>query len=67
MRFLILDKFGWPVERIKGRYVQNFLRLLIHGRKIVCRECWKQEEKLRLNMPIVNMSCCGQYYKGQNI
>ena len=29
-----LDKLGWPVERIKGRRVLNFLRLLIHTRKI---------------------------------
>jgi len=30
----VLDKYGWPVERIKGRYFHNFLRLLIHGRSI---------------------------------
>jgi len=29
-----LDKLGWPVERVKGRPVLNFLRLLIHTRKI---------------------------------
>lgn len=29
-----LDRLGWPVERIKGRYVLNFLRLLIHTKKI---------------------------------
>ena len=29
-----LDKLGWPVARFKGRPVINFLRLLIHTRKI---------------------------------
>ena len=28
------DKDGWPVERVKGRPILNFLRLLIHTRKI---------------------------------
>ena len=30
-----LDKYGWPVERIEGRYIQNFIRLLLHTRKVV--------------------------------
>ena len=30
-----LDKLGWPIERIKGRRIFNFLRLLIHTRKIM--------------------------------
>jgi len=29
-----LDKLGWPVERVKGRWFFNFIRLLIHTRKI---------------------------------
>jgi hypothetical protein len=24
------DSYGWPVERIKGRRVTNFIRLLLH-------------------------------------
>lgn len=36
-----LDKHGWPVERIKGRRILNFLRLVIHTRKIK-RGSWKQ-------------------------
>ncbi len=31
---LCLDKLGWPVEKIKGRKVVNFFRLLLHTRKI---------------------------------
>ena len=31
---VFLDKFGWPVETVKGRPVLNLLRLLIHTRKI---------------------------------
>lgn len=29
-----LDKLGWPVERVKGKWFLNFIRLLIHTRKI---------------------------------
>ena len=29
-----LDKLGWPVERAKGRRFFNFVRLLIHTRKL---------------------------------
>ncbi len=29
-----LDKYGWPVERIKGRWFFNLLRLIIHTRSI---------------------------------
>jgi hypothetical protein len=34
---IFLDKYGWPVETFKGRPVLNFLRRLIHTRKIVRR------------------------------
>lgn len=29
-----LDKLGWPVVTVKGRPIFNFLRLLIHTKKI---------------------------------
>ena len=29
-----LDKRGWPIERVTGRWVLNFLRLIIHTRKV---------------------------------
>ena len=31
---VFLDKLGWPIETIKGRWFHNFLRRLIHTRKI---------------------------------
>ena len=31
---LICDKYGWPVEQIKGRPITNLIRLLLHGRKL---------------------------------
>ncbi len=52
----ICDKYGWPVERIKGRPITNFIRLLIHGRSLkkdLCQRsddphdgptCWKPDE-----------------------
>lgn len=38
-RFRALDKYGWPVETIRGRPLLNALRLLIHTRRIAR---WKQ-------------------------
>ena len=32
-RLYYLDKLGWPVEIIKGRWFLNFFRRLIHTRK----------------------------------
>lgn len=32
-RLYYLDKLGWPVELVKGRWFLNFLRILIHTRK----------------------------------
>jgi hypothetical protein len=32
---VLLDKYNWPVETIKGRPVLNFFRLLLLTRKIV--------------------------------
>ena len=29
-----LDRYGWPVEQIRGRWFVNFLRSLIHTRRI---------------------------------
>lgn len=41
---LVLDKMGWPVEHFKGMTIINFLRDLIHGRSVVCRDCWYQTQ-----------------------
>lgn len=30
IRMTSRDKYGWPVERIKGRPITNFIRLLLH-------------------------------------
>ncbi len=31
---IFLDRNYWPVERIRGRYVQNVIRLVLHTRRI---------------------------------
>ena len=31
---MFLDNYGWPVQRIKGRWFVNFIRLLLYTRKI---------------------------------
>ena len=37
MKLYYLDKLGWPIERIRGRWFVNFLRLLIHTYKITTK------------------------------
>lgn len=32
---VFLDKWGWPITSGKGRYIQKWLRRLIHTRRIV--------------------------------
>lgn len=27
---ILRERLGWPIERVKGRRILNFLRLLIH-------------------------------------
>lgn len=36
---VFLDRYGWPVEIIKGKWIQNILRLLVHT-KSVKRGSW---------------------------
>ena len=39
---VFLDSNGWPVERVNGRRMFNFLRLVIHTRKIIRNSTWKR-------------------------
>jgi len=32
-----MDKYNYPVVRIKGRYIINFIRLLLHTRRITTK------------------------------
>lgn len=34
------DKYGYPVERIKGKKLTNFIRLLIHTN---IKQTWKRK------------------------
>lgn len=38
-----LDKAGWPIEMVKGRWFRNFLRRLIHTRKLK-RGTWQDRK-----------------------
>jgi hypothetical protein len=40
-RWVPLDKHGWPVERVIGRHVRNFIRVLLHTRRVVSRQTWE--------------------------
>ena len=51
-KWTFLGKDGWPVETIKGRPILNFIRRLIHTRKIVRgwhsrKEFYKADEALK--------------------
>jgi hypothetical protein len=38
MNIVFLDKYGWPVEVIKGKWLTNFIRRVIHTRNIKLKE-----------------------------
>mgnify|MGYP001579767200 CR=1 FL=1 len=44
---LILDKYGWPVERIRGRSLLNFLHRVLHGRRVVSDLTWQRMQHAR--------------------
>jgi len=57
MRIVPIDKYGWPVERIIGRPITNFLRILIHTREIITKQEWEErmqerESQQRRNNPV---------------
>lgn len=39
---ILRDKWGWPVERIKGRPIQNFIRDLLH---VSLWKTWKMRKE----------------------
>lgn len=41
LKIWFLDKDGWPVETVRGHPIQNFIRLLLHTRRITTR--WKMK------------------------
>ena len=40
--WVILDRDGWPVERIRSRWLRNLVRTLLHGRRIISRDEWER-------------------------
>ncbi len=41
LKIWFLDKDGWPVETVRGHPIQNFIRLLLHTKKITTH--WKMK------------------------
>jgi len=54
------DKYGYPVERIKGRHVQNFLRLLIHTNWMVTWRKRNYDDMAAHRARCSDISCCGR-------
>lgn len=44
IQLLVLDKYGHPLEQIEGRTITNWIRRVLHGRKVVCRGCYYREK-----------------------
>lgn len=55
-KYIIVDRHGWPVTRIKGRPIFNALRLLIHARGIVTRASFDEAVRKRMGGPPVAWS-----------
>ena len=53
-----LDKLGWPVETVKGRWFQNFLRRLIHTKRITFKKPFcllTGQERINVNLVTAGM------------
>ena len=53
MKFL--DKYGWPVERIKGRPMTKVIRLLLWARKVRCGK-WRRTDRFTAHVRIQNLT-----------
>ena len=42
---IVIAKDDWPLEQFVNCPITNFLRRLLHGKYLVCEECWKRKEK----------------------
>ncbi len=43
-KWVFLDRYGWPVERIQGRPFTNLIRLLLHTRGIKRKQAGLSEK-----------------------
>lgn len=50
---IFLDRFGWPIERIRGHVFSNLIRTLLHVRSIVSNKEWKRRQE-RLTTKCMN-------------
>lgn len=57
MKYIPLDKYGWPVERIRGRHIINIIRILIHTRSIITQQEWDRRMKERYSDIADSMVC----------
>ena len=55
---ILRERLGWPIERIKGRRILNFLRLLIHTDIGVT---WRKRHE---GWPVVSESCLSDVSQG---
>ena len=51
---VFLDKYGWPVECIKGRPVINFIRRVLHTRSI------RRGRFTQRHLPVDEVNCAKQ-------
>ena len=42
---IVLDKYGYPIERVIGRPISNFMRFCLHGRGIIQEHVWSAYQK----------------------
>ena len=52
-KYICLDKYGHPVEEVKGRYIFNVLRKIIHTRKVKLFAAYKKKEEKIINQQLI--------------
>lgn len=53
---IVLGSDGWPVELIKGRHIQNFIRMVIHGNITMTWRKWKKKDRRSILVRIDNLT-----------
>lgn len=55
---VFLDRYGWPVERIRGRWITNLIRLAIHTRSIISNAEWMHRAQRNIDRATNGGNAC---------
>lgn len=54
IKTIIIAKDGWPLERINGRPITNFIRRLLHASHKECWQCYENRRAIKVSDKPIN-------------